>query len=716
MKKFSFFMMLAMAVVVISCKDNTPTPELEPDPTGSTMPYYEQFPIQASETIAEGSEVGVTIEVLDATSDNFVFELRPGATVQSFKLDVYPIANLYNRLLNSYNTGDLEEGDPVAINEMIRSYLFNEAGSGGFAFSINDFDNPEDFLQIRYDWMNTPYAASTAVAIPDCGYLIAVVASVDPSISSSNQEELTLCYVHTTSQPLVGDPQVEIDVTTTYTAFQVDHILNDDAAGVYYFGSLASEIDDYIDTFGDTMFRDFVRTMYSNPVYSSDTEGLKYSRIYGPDAHNQNLSATVAVAVDANLTPQENYARFDFKLRPVPENTIKDIPVIKVHQDRVAAEYMEFAAEMTKHCNTIFYRVYSEADAKILMNADDATKLAEARSLEMEGYGAHNPNFKWNAEDYENEAVGSAGTAEINYYGDLVPGSTVYIGYIGRNGYNQLTDLAFSDPIVLDTRNMDSPEACKIKDLTLTLSEPSRTSFTMTYTYDPSLASMFRIYIKDMDNSELDLDSDWSDAVEFMFTDQNVLEHPINVWSFNPSGRDGYTWTGLEPNTEYAVFLLAEDFEGNISELKSASIYTSDVQVGSDPTVNISLSGDSSAWDITFEIDHDVASFKYAVTENASDLPNLGLGENQLKDLKNLYTSGQLSYDDIYNAIYEWVMELGLDTQYERVTLTFEGDQPRLAGAIGIGEDADGNPVYKLNHRLIIDGKAYTLAEYLGIE
>ena len=101
------------------------------------FPYIEEFPLEAGNLIAQGSDVGVTIEVTKVEDMNFVFELRPGAMVQSFKLDVYPISQLYNNLLNDYNAGLLSASESWAINERIREYLFT-AGSGGYSFSNKD--------------------------------------------------------------------------------------------------------------------------------------------------------------------------------------------------------------------------------------------------------------------------------------------------------------------------------------------------------------------------------------------------------------------------------------------------------------------------------------------------------------------------------------------------------------------------------------------------
>jgi hypothetical protein len=99
--------------------DETPGQEEKPDEKpetpenpgqSDTLPQFEfpfnaQFPIECGNLLAEGSDVGVTIEVKKVEDKNFVFELRPGAMVQSFVMDVYPLSQLYNNLLNDYNAG-----------------------------------------------------------------------------------------------------------------------------------------------------------------------------------------------------------------------------------------------------------------------------------------------------------------------------------------------------------------------------------------------------------------------------------------------------------------------------------------------------------------------------------------------------------------------------------------------------------------------------------
>lgn len=696
------------------------------------FPFYEDFPIECGNLLVEGSEVGVTIEVTKVEDQNFVFELRPGPLVQSFKMDVYPIAQLYNNLLNDKTFGNLTSAESWAVNERIREYLFNESGSGGYAFSINDFDDPDEFLQIEFDWMNSPYAAASAIAIPDCGYLIAVVASVEEEISSVTQEDLTLCYVHTTSQPLVGDPQCEIEVNAGYTSFGVQHYLNSDAAAVYFFGYLASEIDAYIDAFGDTMFRDFIRTRVTAPSVQDDPnnpESLYYSVNYGDAADASVISATCAVAVDANLTPQEGYSRRDFHLMEVPEDMPDPELSVDVLEDRVAASYVEFEVNFTADCQTVFYNVFPASYLSQIEGMSDKEKRNLARYLRDYGYGCHNPNFAWDKESAEATGSGavvkldavSAYVAEGVANTSIMPGETYAVVYVGRNGAQQLSELKVSETFTTDERNLASPDGCNVKDLKLVLDNAGRTQFRCTITYDPATVSMIYLQYMTADNNPgLDQSSSWGEWMDFIFGSgtSNML---VNAWPTEASGRDGLTWTGMTPDTDYTMFLCAEDFDGNVSAMQFATIRTSEIQVGPDPTINMELvpsKYDQYDWTVTYKIDHDVEYFLYCYTDSPASLSPYMPGLNK-GHMNNIKESGY-SYEEWVNGIYEWVaggfedngggMRAESDTSQD-----WAGDQVVIAACIAVGRDGDGSPVYKLYHLICQGGKAQTLEEIFGI-
>ena len=196
----------------------------------------------------------------------------------------------------------------------------------------------------------------------------------------------------------------------------------------------------------------------------------------------------------------------------------------------------------------------------------------------------------------------------------------------------------------------------------------------------------------------------------------------VNAWTTVPSGSDPYTWTGMEPDTEYTVFLCAEDFDGNISQFQFASITTAEVQVGPDPTMNLSLvpynRGSSYDWTVKYEIDHDVEYFMYCYTQSASDLAAHISGLNQ-GHLNNIAGSG-ISYEAWRDGIYSWVaggfenngggMRADSNTSQD-----WAGDQVTIAACIAVGQDENGDPVYKLYHLICQGGKAQTLEEIFGV-
>ena len=698
------------------------------------FPFVEDYPIECGNLLAEGSEVGVTIEVTKVEDHNFVFELRPGPMVQSFKMDVYPMAQLYNNLLNDKTFGYLTSADSWAVNERIRSYLFNESGSGGYTFSINDFDNPDDFLQIRYDWMNTSYAAASAIAIPDCGYLIAVVASVETDISSVTQEDLTLCYVHTSSQPLIGDPQCEIEVNTGYRAFGVQHHLNADAAAVYFFGYLTSEIDAYIDAFGDNMFRDFMRTRVTSPSYPNDPnnpESLYYSVNYGEAADASILSTTCAVAVDANLTPQEGYSRRDFHLKEMPDEQPEAKTSFIIPEERIGAHYAEFRIDFDKESKTVYYLFYNQEQMAAFNAMSDKDKRQLARDIaSTDGYGCNNPNFLWDA---ENEvAVGTGASVYIEGVMECIgfqPGETYQVIYTSRNGFGTLNlELQVSEPFTMDELNLTSPDQCKA-DLKFYLDNPTRTSFRSNIEFDPATVSVIRIQYMTPDfNPGFWIDSSWDQWVDYIYNSQKYFDESnpyapvINLWPTVSTGVDRFVWTGMTPETEYTIYLCAEDFDGNVSEMYFDTIRTSDIQVGPDPTVKMELKPSTRQpydWTVTYTIDHDVEYYLYCLTKGTEDLANKipGLNKAALNDIKN---SG-ISYETWVDGIYEWVADGfennggGMRTE-GNTSQDWQGDDTVIAACIAVGRDAAGDPVYKLYHLICKDGKAQTLEEIFGIE
>ena len=409
---------------------------------------------------------------------------------------------------------------------------------------------------------------------------------------------------------------------------------------------------------------------------------------------------------------------------------------IDIVEERVAAAYFEFDVNFTKDCQTIFYRFYDQEQMEALMAGSSKDRKKEATSLVQDGgYGCHNPNFAWDkngGEDGKGAATGSGAKVRLEGYGGLIPGETYYVGYTGRNGYGSITEIKFSEAVVMDERNYESPDNCKVKDLKLWLDNPGRTSFRQNITYDPSTVSLIHVQYMTKDNNPgFWTDAPWKQWIDFIFntgkygSEEDNYAPWVNEWVTVPSGSDPFTWTGMDPDTEYTVFLCAEDFDGNISAMHFDSIYTKEIQVGPDPTMVMELIPADNYpydWTVTYTIDHDVEYFLYCFTSDPADLSRhiAGLNSSHLKSVKNMKESG-ISYEAWKDGIYEWVaggfvedgggMHTTSDTSQD-----WTGDQLVIAACIAVGADADGEPVYRLYHLICEGGKAQTLEEIFGIE
>ena len=275
--------------MVLSCSDSE-EPGVEPDvPVNPDVPLPPNpTPIRWVENEVDGGERGVGIKVTSNTEHNFVFECTPGSKVQSYRLDVYPLCRMYN-------------------------YLF----CSGYDFRLGIFRiGPVKFC-IRI-----------TVGCNDEG--------------GQNPADMKICYLKTPVQSVIGTPRVDIDVTTSYRAVGIQYLPNTDSKYFYQFCGDSEPIDAFINTYGKSMYIDFMRHWIQKAEDAQvPQEELYYTVDFGYTADAKRMITATSIGLDENKTPGE-YVRLDFHLKEIGPNA--ELPECKLEISRIGASMVASSA------------------------------------------------------------------------------------------------------------------------------------------------------------------------------------------------------------------------------------------------------------------------------------------------------------------------------------------------------------------------------------
>lgn len=592
---------------------------------------HPRIPLEIYNQKVQNTPDGVSVEVTELTETNFKFVCRPGENVASYRLDVYPLAVLYNYMLEE---GGID-ATPKKVNEIVVSHLFNATGSGGYA--IDHATIGEDFLEMEYDWANS--SLSQQKIVPGCQYIIAVGACYDDSASEASMTDLKLIYLETPKKPLVGQPYADIQVRTTYVGAEVTNIPNEDAAGVYFYCTDATAIDEFEELFGSRILRDFVRHGYipNDPVSADNKEGLSY--ILGPwsNVDPTHVFTALAFTCDANLTPADTYARRDFTLEAKPEDREEAVLTYEA-SEILGASYLELDVTLGKECRNGYHILLAMDEvsyggyyrpAREYIEGSEELRTELRNMIAQEGYGIHNMNFNF---DMETEKPnGSEFKTRWAEYAGITPDTEYVVAYCGQNAFNDYTEVFFSEPFRTKPRITDRPQDCKANaSLSFTDITPSGARFVVKYDPDNTANVWFiNIGMNDMlpQYSVPASNASNQEWVEWFFTPGDHSMY-MNQWWREPAGEDSFAYTGFEPLSTYKYAYVAEDLDGIVSEVKFVEYSTGGMAPGPDPIVEIvpTFNPENGTWSVMFNSVQDVQTFKYLVQcddENALYLDTL---------------------------------------------------------------------------------------------
>lgn len=714
MKK-TIYSLLAFAVLCFAACN-----EKGPDANGGDQKYVDYsggqiaLKLPASKTV-EADADGVSVSIKNVTNANVQFECRPGANVQSYRLDVIPLSMLYNTIINE----DIVGASKDEIDELIITLLTSSTSVNGVVFTEKTF---EDYYSHTFDWANTEY--SNGGVLCDCDYAICIIPCFDTE--GLEPSGVNLAYFKTEAPALVGDPDVRIDVSVSYRAFQAVHEPNDDCKWVCYWSYLTEQIDEYVDAVGDRMLRDFVRA--ASAAYDvASTSDMVYHIDFGQSADAQVSQTTLALALDVNGTPAEYVTRKDFTLKPIPESPDA---VYEIKPHKTAASIFWIEVNFGPTCKNCYYRWMSEEEAAKIKaySADD--KKAYARDLVQNAWGVHNYKFSFDVEN--NVPNGDTYTAIENQIVAYQPHEKYIIVSAGENFYGEVTDLQFSEPVVMKKKVVDAPSTCLVSndEFSLILDNVSRTGFRYNFNYTkPEEVGLYYFQIVspvDAEARETNPEmcppediyaASHADWMKFFFETYIVAEDgekvlQVNTWDPEESGHDALSMFGYEPGVEYVVAYCVEDINGVVSNVRFEKVTTMSVSAGENPQASIDAKLSDGEWMFTFSANEDTGTLLYMTSTYGDANYDLLCLPYILKDTYDDYPT----FNSIFGVWDEKIMDLGLTTK-SLVTYSTEpartDDKIILALCLPVGKDKNGKDVYgKLQHVLIVNGQVKHLEDY----
>ncbi len=722
-KLFNIICALSLGALALnSCVEPAPGPD---GPGGSPIEIPEGpeaimrpdvcTPVNYTPDVVEGGEDGVSIYISGKYTDNFKFVVRPGANIQSYRLDVYPLCRLYNSLYESARSEgrDLtrEKLDEATVESMIRGFIFDSSGAGAYTFSAGAMD---DYLSHEFDWMNTPYAQARVV--PDCEYVIAAVGCFDTE--GSEQGELSLCYVRTPYQELEGSPEVEINVTPRYTSAIVEYVCNADAKFYYQWCSNYDDLQPYIDAYGDKLYTDFMRNAIYDPTPADagidPNTGLSphmYVINFGMTASSEVPIMATAIGLDANYTPATKFQQNVFTLKERPDDADPAEAIVTIPEDRIGATLFWIECFMPENCPNVYTKLLPADEAQAIMSYNEEQLANYALLTQQEpSFGFTNWNYGFNTDEQGNLIYDSWKSSEPIMFG--APDTEYYIAYTAMNEYRQLSPMQFVGPFHTKALVTDAPEQ-SVEDAHLTLSHEGATKVVIDYTYDFTKTACIHFqYIEGFGDEYYDANGGPYSYPNEESSREELLSYIYyntyaNRWSTEPGNR--MHWVDiLDPDTDYTIAYVAEDWNGVLGEVKFASTKTEQLAGGDNPATVITGVKDEIEGDyFLFESNEDTWGVYYMVGDETMD----GLSLKNLGDSKLSFRNAEKALEKWYDLCMEYKVNGGATLSSSIKTNVKGNDGKCVALCIPLGGTPD-NIVFGEMAHLIYDGGEFRTLDY----
>ncbi len=685
-------------------------------------------PVRYAEGRHYGSSTATAIDVTRAESGPngavLQFTCIPGEEVKSYRVQVYPLAWVYNQLLELMKGEGKEELTVADANDALRELITNQNYEVIAGQVMNKQTLGSSWYSTDFDWLNTSFEKGWSIQA-DADYLIVTLSSFEETCSiEDSYASLAVCHFSTAKVTPDGNPSVGITYDAGFSSYSVTYTPNTDCKYLYYFSHSTSDIDEYIGVYGTKMFRDYIRHN-ADPVAAD--EPLTITTTASDILKMENTA--VVIALDRYGIPVDDMERVDFSLLTKPAD--RELGSAFIGDFVAGSAIAKFKVEMDKNTFAVYQGIYTREEAEVYMNADLGTQENLIYLLRTQGWGHENHNFKFDRTGVLDESAPDVD--DQAFWNELAPDTEYAILYVALNGYGDLSRLAMSEPFrtkpqvraLSQTAVYDPTFKFKLESLGVN-------GLRCSFNFDPEVVAQvfFGMY---------DPARDFEGIKEgFTYPNASSNRDTWMYWLLDYREPDyGYPWADnwgtadtrggtmdasiydLEPGTHYKYMCVYETWDGYISDIIPAEVTLQNISWGPAPkiTMTVEESTDQYMGDVyLFEMlgNADVGEIMY-IGAAGGDENSISLALSTLLDNPDKYTEDQ--YCDLARSC---IISLGINapgnlTNRKVAKSELEGADIYVVAAIGKGKSGDdfvwSDVEYYVWTKEI--GKFQTLAEYL---
>lgn len=405
-----------------------------------------------------------------------------------------------------------------------------------------------------FTWM----ATSGSFLMPSADYLVLTCGMK----GEDDYGDVMVSEFKTKTPDRQGNPDVELKLKNAgFISALFEYIPNEDCYYYFRFASDKDQIDEFVKEFGEEGLRQFLR--FIDIQWENQTEQKEESIAFDLNVDPNHNFTMLALGMDRQLMVGDKYKRVDFKLTPKPA-------------DKPQAKF-EMKATATSATTAMLHFDMEESCGRIYLNVIPASRKGEIEAANQDQLKRELWEEGWVIARTGSNPTDPIATPDWLWM-DLSGDQEYILVATGLNYYGGLSDIKFSEPFKTKPLTYTGSSS----DIKLSLEKVTKTSAQIKYDNDQTSVVLYHRLVQ----YSADFDNQSNDAI------RSFLLKDGNIWKSNDvvDGRVfSYTWTSMDPGTEYVYYWCGEDQNGRISDVRQIRFKTAVNVGGPNPKVSFKM-------------------------------------------------------------------------------------------------------------------------------